>query len=174
MSALQDFRERKDEFYRTSHDSPLDRSQRKFFHGLQYFAENSDLVVTAALEAPENPGQITLETSTGDSQTYRRAGVVNFAVDGEPTRITLFQSDQSDQFFVPFRDATSGRETYGAGRYLEVDPSQDGKVVVDFNYAYNPYCAYNAQWSCPLPPVENWLPLAIRAGERDFPDHEAH
>jgi hypothetical protein len=162
VNTLADFRARKDEFYRSGHDSPLDRLQRKLFQGLEYFPENPDLVVIAPLEEPENPGDVTLETSTGDSQTYRRAGIVHFTVDGEPTQITLFRSQHDEQFFVPFRDSTSGRETYGAGRYLEVDPPHTGHVVVDFNYAYNPYCAYNAQWSCPLPPVENWLTVPIR------------
>jgi uncharacterized protein (DUF1684 family) len=91
-------------------------------------------------------------------------------VDGRPTRITLFTSPEMHELFLPFRDATSGRETYGAGRYLEVDPPDaDGRVVVDFNLAYNPYCAYNPDWSCPIPPGENWLDVPIRAGERTFP-----
>jgi uncharacterized protein (DUF1684 family) len=174
VSALADFRARKDEFYRRGQDSPLDRLQRKLFQGLAYFPENPELVVVAALEEPENPGDVTLETSTGDSQTYRRAGVVHFTVDGEASQITLFQSNHDEQFFVPFRDATSGQDTYGSGRYLEVDPARDGHVVVDFNYAYNPYCAYNAQWSCPLPPVENWLAVPIRAGEKDFTGRGEH
>jgi uncharacterized protein len=174
VSALADFRVRKDEFYRRGQDSPLDRLQRKLFQGLAYFPENPDLVVVAALEPPENPGEVTLETSTGDSQTFRRGGIVHFTVDGEASQITLLQAEHDEQFFVPFRDATSGQTTYGSGRYLEVDPPRDGHVVVDFNYAYNPYCAYNGQWSCPLPPVENWLPVPIRAGEMEFPGSEGH
>ena len=174
MSTLADFRAHKDEFYRRGQDSPLDRLQRKLFQGLEYFPENPELVVEAELEAPQNPGEVSLETSTGDTQTYRRAGVVHFTVDGEASQITLFQTGHDEQFFVPFRDATSGQESYGSGRYLEVDPPRAGRVVVDFNYAYNPYCAYNHQWSCPLPPVENWLAVPIRAGEKDFPDREEH
>jgi hypothetical protein len=94
---------------------------------------------------------------------------VRFEVGGEPARVTLFASPDTHELFLPFRDATSGKETYGAGRYLEVEPpNADGRVVVDFNDAYNPYCAYNASWSCPIPPGENWLAVPIRAGERSF------
>ena len=174
MSDLEDFRERKDEYYRRGDGSPLDRGQRKLFQGLAYFPENPELVVVAALREPENPGEVTLDTSTGDRVTYRRAGTVDFVVDGESVQITLYQSDNDERFFVPFRDATSGRQTYAAGRYLEVDPPHDGQVVVDFNYAYTPYCAYSAHWSCPLPPVENWLAVPIRAGELDFTGRTEH
>jgi hypothetical protein len=84
--------------------------------------------------------------------------------------VTLYASDETHDLFLPFRDATSGRETYGAGRYLEVEPpGPDGGVEIDLNYAYNPYCAYNPEWSCPIPPGENWLTVPIRAGERSFP-----
>jgi len=174
VNDLDDFRTRKDEFYRRGDGSPLDRGQRKLFQGLAYFPENPDLVVIAALQDPDNPGEVTFDTSTGDRVTYRRAGTVDFTVDGEPARITLYQSDHDEQYFVPFRDSTSGHESYPAGRYLEVDPPHDGHVVVDFNYAYNPYCAYSSHWSCPLPPVENWLAVPIRAGEMDFAGRVEH
>ena len=110
-----------------------------------------------------------MQTTTGGEQTYHRAGVVRFDLEGEPAKVTLYASPEMHELFVPFRDATSGNETYGAGRYLEVEPPDErGNVVVDFNDAYNPYCAYNPEWSCPIPPGENWLPVAIRAGERTF------
>jgi uncharacterized protein (DUF1684 family) len=174
MSELQEFRVSKDQFYRSGRDSPLTRSQKIGFTGLAYFDEHPDLRIDAELAEPPNHDEITLETSTGDSQTYRRAGLVHFAVDGQPTQITLYAAEDADRFFVPFRDATSGHETYGAGRYLEVDPPVDGRVILDFNYAYNPYCAYNDQWSCPLPPLENWLAVPIRAGEKEFEGKISH
>jgi uncharacterized protein (DUF1684 family) len=112
---------------------------------------------------------IVMQTSTGDQQTYRRAGVVRFDVDGRPTQVTLYSSPDMHELFLPFRDATSGKDTYGAGRYLEVErPAGESRVVIDFNVAYNPYCAYNPNWSCPIPPGENWLAVPIRAGERTF------
>ena len=171
MSVLSDFRERKDHFYKGGRESPLTRNQRIGFSGLAYYPENPELRIEAELgEAPDRE-TIALATSTDDIQEYRRAGVVHFAVDGVTAQVTHFATEHGDRFFLPFRDATSGTETYGAGRYLEVDPPVDGQVVVDFNYAYNPYCAYNPEWSCPIPPTENWLKVPIRAGEEDFEGH---
>jgi uncharacterized protein (DUF1684 family) len=82
----------------------------------------------------------------------------------------LYESDAGHDLFLPFRDATSGKESYGAGRYLDLHAHRD-EVEIDFNYAYNPYCAYNPEWNCPLPPAENWLQVPIRAGEKAFPEH---
>jgi uncharacterized protein len=176
MIALADFRAAKDRAFRRPMESPLTPDQLRGFGGLAYFPGNPDLVLEASLEAAADTGEeITLDTSTGDVATYRRAGVVRFAVDGQPAQVTLFASDDRDELFLPFRDATSGQESYGAGRYLEVNPpGDDRQVVVDFNYAYNPYCAYNSGWSCPLPPVENWLKVPIRAGEKDYSERVEH
>lgn len=171
MSELDRFRADKDAFFRDQPGSPLTAEQRASFSGLAYFPESPGLVVTAVLDTEgidvEEP--IAMQTTTGGTQVYRRAGVVRFEVDGSATRVTLFASPEMHELFLPFRDATSGKESYGAGRYLEVEPPDgDGPVVVDFNYAYNPYCAYNPSWSCPIPPGENWLAVPIRAGERVF------
>ena len=96
-----------------------------------------------------------------------RAGIVRFNVAGEEVSLVLYDTGHPG-YFVPFRDKTSGTDTYGAGRYLDIDPNSDGTVTLDFNMAYNPLCAYNDAYSCPLPPVENWLTVAVEAGERDF------
>jgi uncharacterized protein len=171
MSERVAFRAEKDTFFREHPGSPLTAEQRASFAGLDYFAEAPELVVAATLETEgvDLDESIAMPTTTGSTQVYRRAGVVRFEVDGEAATLTLFASPDMHELFLPFRDATSGRQTYGAGRYLEVEPPDaDGRVVVDFNDAYNPYCAYNASWSCPIPPGENWLAVAIRAGERTF------
>jgi len=172
MSELQEFRRAKDDFFRDDPRSPLMPEQRQAFEGLVYFPEDPRLVIDAPLETQgvDRDERIVMPTTTGDAQVYRRAGVVRFEVDGEPAQLTLYASEGMHDLFVPFRDATSGKETYGAGRYLEVEPpGPEGHVIVDFNYAYNPYCAYNPNWSCPIPPGENWLAVPIRAGERSFP-----
>lgn len=171
MSELTEFRAEKDAFFREHPSSPLTASQRATFRGLAYFPENQDLIVRTSLETDgvDRDETIVMQTTTGGEQTYHRAGVVRFEVDGQPAQVTLYSSPEMHELFVPFRDATSGKETYGAGRYLEVEPPDArGNVVIDFNDAYNPYCAYNPEWSCPIPPGENWLPVAIRAGERNF------
>lgn len=170
MSRLDEFRSDKDEFFALDPASPLTPEQRREFRGLAYFPEDPALRIDAELETGVDRGEeIVMQTTTGGVQTYRRAGVVVFSVDGRPARVTLYESEGIDTLFVPFRDATSGKETYGAGRYLEVDRPAGGRVVVDFNIAYNPYCCYNESWSCPIPPRENWLDVPIRAGEKDFP-----
>jgi len=178
MSELERFRKGKDGFFRSHPQSPLTSDQRAVFEGLVYFPEEPALAVRAPLETDgvDRDERIVMPTTTGEEQVYRRAGIVRFEVDGEPAVVTLYASDGMDELFLPFRDSTSGKETYVAGRYLEVaPPGPDERVVVDFNYAYNPYCAYNPDWACPIPPGENWLAVPIRAGERSFPGaHEVH
>src|SRR5438445_2043363 len=160
MSELEDFRRGKDEFFREADGSPLTAEQRAVFRGLAYYPPNPDLVIEARLDVGVDVGEVRMQTSTGGEQVYTRAGVVRFDVDGRPAEVTLFASRDTEELFLPFRDATSGAETYPAGRYLEVSPPDaEGLVAVDFNLAYNPYCAYSPRWSCPIPPIENWLKI---------------
>jgi uncharacterized protein (DUF1684 family) len=169
MSDLEEFRKAKDEFFRVDPRSPLTPDQRAAFNGLSYYAESTVLRIEGQLEMDvDRDEQIVMQTTTGGTQVYRRAGKVRFQIDGQAAEITLYESADQEDLFVPFRDATSGKETYGAGRYLEAERPKEDRVVVDFNDAYNPYCAYNPEWSCPLPPGENWLSVAVRAGEKDF------
>jgi hypothetical protein len=107
-----------------------------------------------------------MQTSTGDVQTYSRVGRLRFNVGDQAAELTLFQGENG--LFLPFVDSLAGAETYPAGRYLEPEPLPGGRYLVDFNYAYNPYCAYNRQWSCPLTPIENRVKVPIRAGEKIF------
>ena len=169
---LEQFRAEKDHFYGHEHQSPLTPKQQRGFKGLTYFPENKALVINATIDRQVEPGAVRMATTTGSEQVFNRHGLVRFEVDGEPAQVTLYSSAGSDSLFLPFRDATSGKETYGAGRYLDLHPNGD-KVVIDFNYAYNPYCAYNPDWSCPLPPAENWLKVPIRGGEKDFAHQSA-
>lgn len=163
--ALARFRADKDSYLRTSPDSPLEGSA---FTGLNYYPPEARLRLEATLEPFATRETVFLETSTGDTQPYLRFGRSSFAVDAQPCTLTLYQPTYAaeERFFVPFRDATSGHETYGAGRYLEVSLLPDGRVLLDFNYAYHPFCVYSARYRCPLPPAENRLSVAIRAGEK--------
>jgi uncharacterized protein (DUF1684 family) len=171
MSEVDDFRADKDAFFRDDPRSPLTDEQRTGFTGLSYFPEAPNLEIGGVLETDgvDLDEPTVMQTSTGGEQTYHRAGVVRFEVDGRSARVTLYSSPDMHELFLPFRDATSGKDTYGAGRYLEVErPGAESNVVIDFNVAYNPYCAYNPNWSCPIPPGENWLAVPIRAGEKTF------
>jgi uncharacterized protein (DUF1684 family) len=170
ITALKAQRAQKDAYFRQNPYSPLEPEDRQNFSGLKYY--EPDLAFQYILQLqPADPEPITLQTNTGDEQIYNRIGTVQFEVDGEPARAAIYQSTDRNDLFLPFRDATSGKETYGAGRYLEPVDLGNGEVLVDFNLAYNPYCAYSPNFSCPLPPVENWLKVPIRAGEKKFKEH---
>jgi hypothetical protein len=168
MSDLDDFRQAKHEFFRDDPESPLTPDQRADFGGLNYFDEHRALAFELEPELLEPHELVEMQTSTGDIATYERWARVRFEVDGAPAALVVYRDPQNGSLFLPFRDATSGAESYGAGRYLDVHPSEDGRLHVDFNYAYSPYCAYNERWSCPIPPAENRLHVPIRAGEQVF------
>jgi uncharacterized protein (DUF1684 family) len=119
-----------------------------------------------AVEEFAEKDEIEMQTTGGDVQAYTRFGKIRFSVDGEEAELTIYASPQG--FFLPFVDALAGKETYGAGRYLEPEMIGGGRLLVDFNLAYNPYCAYNEQWACPITPRENRLKVPIRAGEKVF------
>jgi hypothetical protein len=169
MSELKRFREEKDKFFLHDHHSPLDDEQKGDFSGLRYFAENTDLSIQVEIERFPEGDRIPIQTNTGAVQNYDRFGRFHFTVDGEDVELTVFQNEHG--FFLPFADSLAGQETYGAGRYLEPELLSDGQLLVDFNLAYNPYCAYNANWSCPITPAENRLKVPIRAGEKVFDLH---
>lgn len=165
IRTLLEFRRRKDEFF-AGYESPLTPGDRRRFDGLSYYPANPDLVFTVVME-PGDGAEIEIDTSDGQERRYRRAGHVTVEVAGEEVRLVVFDTGHPG-YFIPFRDATSGEDTYGGGRYLDIEPNPDGMLTVDFNRAYNPYCVYNDGYSCPLPPPENWLTVPIEAGERSF------
>jgi hypothetical protein len=169
MSDLQVFRKQKDEFFAIHPQSPLRRDQKHSFQGLNYFPENPALRLDVPVEVFPDQPEFEMQTSTGDVQAYRRYARFHFSVDGVPVSLVIYTNQHG--YFLPFADALAGQETYPAGRYLEPEPLPDGRFHVDFNLAYNPYCAYNDRWSCPLTPAENRLKVPIRAGEKVF-SHE--
>jgi uncharacterized protein (DUF1684 family) len=170
MTELEHFRTQKDAFFKTHPQSPLTAEQQANFTGLRYFPENPELRLVLPIEPFAEPDTVVMQTSTGDARAYIRYGRLRFTVDGQDVALTLYSDVDSGAFFLPFVDSLRGRETYGAGRYLDPEPLADGQFLIDFNLAYNPYCAYNDDWSCPLTPVENWLLVPIRAGEKLFDD----
>ena len=176
MSEIGDFRKAKDRYFGGDQNSPLTVDQRKRFTGLEYFEENAELqFVLAVEEFPDDAKDlIQMATSTGDTTPHMRWGRLNFEVGGTPVALTVYRSAGGEDFFLPFMDATTGEESYSDGRYLDLPAAGDGRLTVDFNYAYNPYCAYNPKWSCPIPPSENRLSVAIDAGEKTFSDAEGH
>ena len=168
MSELNDFRREKDQFFKGDRHSPLTPEQKRSFQGLKYFPENPALALELEVEEFPQKDAIQMQTSTGDVQEYQRFGRIHFDLEGQPAELTLYTSDSG--YFLPFVDSLTNQETYGAGRYLEPEPLGNGRFAVDFNYAYNPYCAYNELWSCPLTPFENRLKVPLHAGEKNFHD----
>lgn len=171
IAALEAERAEKDVYFRRDPYGPIE--DRQNFTGLKYYPPDPAFRYTLPLH-PFEPEPITFQTSTGDERVYNRIGTVEFEVNGQSAQLAIYKSEDYDELFLPFRDATSGTETYGAGRYLEPVELANGELLVDFNLAYNPYCAYSENFSCPLPPVGNWLKVPIQAGEKNYKEDEEH
>lgn len=150
--------------------SPLPPADRASFRGLSYFPYDSSLAVPAVLVPTLAQDTVRFPTTTGELRPMLPAGHLVFEAGGVQRRLEAFQTldvtDGPPRLFVPFRDATSGRETYGGGRYLDLDLEPSGQYALDLNRTYHPYCVYDPSFSCPIPPPENTLGLAVTAGER--------
>jgi hypothetical protein len=180
--ALAQFRESRDELFRTHPQSPIEPVERPAFTGLRYFEADPAYRVRARFE-PGAGSELLIDTGGEDGAVrYRRAGALVFRLGDQECRLTVLSLVQyAGGLFVPFRDTTSGHDTYGGGRYLfDTAKDTDGlvfelvtgspTVTIDFNYAYNASCAYSPRWACPLAPPENYLKFPIRAGELTYHD----
>jgi len=170
-------REEKDQFLKEHPQSPIPEEIREDFKGLDYFPVNPSTRFHCRLNRYPDPEAVRMMTSAGVERDYLKVGYVRFIIDGRVQTLQAYRSAQEDRsegegetLFVPFKDATSGKESYGAGRYLEIEENPDGSFLVDFNRAYNPFCAYSERYSCPYPPRENWLDVEVKAGEKKFRD----
>ena len=172
------YRKKREELFRTHPQSPLDADQQLAFKGLLYFPYDPALRFCVELDYHVTSNIFNVPLQADGQVRMRRFAHAHVEVDGQMQTLSLFWLEgYGGGVFLPFRDATGpGGETYGGGRYL-LDTikgadlgEEDGKLVLDFNYAYNPSCAYNSRWDCPLAPRENWLEVPIRAGEQVYPD----
>jgi uncharacterized protein (DUF1684 family) len=161
------YRKEKDNFFKYHDGSPIPREQRDDFNGLSYYPENPDMRFEVEVIPFKDQVPVKIQTSTGDISEYIRFGRFMFEVEHEEAELTLYTSADGETF-LPFIDTTSPDETYGAGRYLELEHISENTYLVDFNLAYNPWCAYSPFFSCPLPPIENRLKVPIRAGEKNY------
>ena len=140
---------------------------RAAFKGTDYYPADRKWVVGARFEPYQPPKQVPILNVLGMETEETSPGVLAFEVDGRPYKLEALKEKGEEQFFIIFADQTSGKETYGAGRYLYADPpGADGRVTLDFNRAYSPPCAFTRYATCPLPPAQNRLPLRVQAGER--------
>lgn len=173
LESLERFRSEKDQYLRGADDSPIPLSERPAFPGLSYFPPDTTFAVAAEFESFADPEPVTMMMTSGDPVTMERAGTFSFRIGGRSAELTAYRNpEHPERYFLPFRDATNGKETYWAGRYLDVARKEGKTYLLDFNYAYNPYCAYNHAYACPVVPMENILTAAIPAGERFSDKHD--
>lgn len=166
LSELAQWRTDRDEFFAHHYATPLSDETLADFAGLRYFPGDPAWVVVGVMEL--NTAPVEIESSTGAVSAYPGAGTVTFDLPEGSFRMQVLYGEE-DELFIPFRDRTSGVATYGGGRYADAQPQDGSLLVADFNRAINPYCAYDPDFSCPLPPRQNWLPFAVEAGELAFP-----
>jgi uncharacterized protein len=164
-------REAKDRMFRTSRESPLLPEARATFTSLPYYPVDLSYRVPASLNQDRAMTGLVIElqTSTNQRRRMRRVGTLGFSLQGVARELTAFadaDTNTMERLFVPFADLTSGEDTYKGGRYLDLDRTATGVYDLDFNLAYHPYCVFNPSYDCPVPPRENRLPVAIRAGEK--------
>jgi hypothetical protein len=165
-------RREKDRFFAEHRQSPIPPEQRDDFDGLRYFEPDPTYRVEATVTVHGDPETVELDTSDGRTIDYLRVVTFSFELEDGAHELAGYRrpDDDSAGIFVPFRDKTTGQESYEGGRYIELEPERrlaDGdEVTVDFNLAYSPFCAYSETFSCPLPPEENWLETTVEAGER--------
>lgn len=157
--------------YFTQGKSPLKEEELAVFKGLHFYDYNEDFVVTAVLERLENEKAFQMPTSSGRTQNYIRYGILKFSINGRNFQLEVYQNLSlikregfQKHLFLPFIDLTSGNETYGAGRYLDVEIPDGNTIVLNFNKAYHPYCAYTTGYSCPITPDVNFLNVIVNAG----------
>jgi hypothetical protein len=164
--------------YKDASTSPLKDKDRKNFKGLAFFKLDSAYVVKARFERTPEETPFQMKTTTERLPIYVKYGIVTFNLKGNAYRLNVYQNQDlmkkegyEDYLFLPFLDDTNGEESYGGGRYIDLRIPEGDEVVIDFNKAYNPYCAYNEKYSCPIVPRENYLDLKVEAGVKAFQKH---
>lgn len=166
-------RKEKDVFFAFHEQSPIPPEERVTFTGLEYYPPDFKYRFEIELKKSQRKEIIEINDTAKNLRMFIKWGEFRFPIDRKEYALQAYKSDPNEEgLFIPFRDATSGSETYGAGRYLDLNPERDrtadGKWILDFNRAYNPFCAYSDAYACPFVPPENWLKVAILAGEKKY------
>ncbi len=173
LESIKKEREEKDLFFLTSPQSPIQLEDRHRFKGLSYFSPDPKYRFELDLIEHKNKQVIHVEDTAGQIRNFLRWGEFRFSIGGKELKLQAYTNDPIlEEVFVPFKDKTNGKETYGAGRYIDLyytrDTTPKKKWILDFNKAYNPWCAYSPNYACPFIPPENWLDVPIRAGEKTY------
>ena len=160
-----------------STSSPLKSEDLKTFKNLNFFHIDSKYIVEAKLVRTKKEKVFKMKTSTDRLPEYKKYGELYFTIDGKDLKLNVYQSidlikkkEYKNYLFLPFTDLTCGNDSYAAGRYIDLSIPKNDKIIIDFNKAYNPYCAYNYKYSCPIVPAENDLTVEIKAGVKKFHD----
>ena len=178
------FRDGRDKEFRNVNESPLKAEDFPVFKNLNYFPIDEKFRVAADFTRTSDEKYFQMPTSSGKLKKFVKFGVLKFNLGGKDYALNVYQTDAetlekfpeyADLLFIPFKDATGGEATYGGGRYIDIKtPTSGAKMILDFNLAYNPNCAYGSdRYSCPIPPKENFLPIEINAGEKNYKNSPA-
>jgi len=172
-----DFQQTLDKEYGNKEESPLTEEDFKVFKGLDFYPIDEKYIVKATLVRTPEAKIFKMKTTGTRTPEYVKYGQLNFSLDGQEFKLNLYQNIDlikkegfADYLFLPFSDLTCGKESYIGGRYIDMKIPKSDTVTIDFNKAYNPYCAYNHKYSCPIVPLENDLKIAILAGVKKFHD----
>lgn len=175
LQGATEFQKKMNADFKDASKSPLKDKDRKYFEGLDFFPFDSTYVVKASLKETPNTKWFEMKTTTDRVSTERIYGVLTFKLKGNTFKLNIYQGKDlmqdegfEDYLFLPFLDETNGIETYGGGRYIDAKIVQGNTMIIDFNKAYNPYCAYNPKYSCPIVPRVNFLNLRVEAGVKNF------
>lgn len=161
----------KDEFMKNDEESPFEAEAKQIFRGLNYFPASPEYKVNAKLDMLENNELITLPMNDGTEENYIKYAYATFNLLGKNHQLLLLKrkdEEVDNSLFLAFSDKTSGNETYGGGRYIDLELRSKNFVTIDFNKAYNPFCEYNYRYTCPLPPKENQMDIPVEAGEKVY------
>ncbi len=170
-SIIEKERVEKNEMFKNGEDSPLTYQQKIQFNALNYFPIDKQYLVEANFELNPMKETIRIGYSDGSEKLYLKYGFATFNLLGTEQKLTVLKPtffEGEEYLFLAFYDETSTAETYGGGRYIDLDPEPGNTIKIDFNLAYNPYCAYNTEYRCPLPPKENQITIAVKAGEKKY------
>ena len=168
-----DYQKEQNAKFKDATKSPLTSQDRKSFRGLDFFEYDSTFVITAELKRTPEAEFFNMKTTTERLSKERIFGVLTFDIEGETYNLNIYQGEENmqtegfeDYLFLPYKDKTNGSSSYGGGRFIDLEMPKSGsnEIIIDFNKAYNPLCAYNHKYSCPIPPLENHLEIAIPAG----------
>jgi len=172
---LTPFQREMNEFFKDASISPLKEKDLKTFRGLDFFVFDSSYVVNAALTRTPDEKSFKMKTTTDRLPEYIKYGTVTFDLFDKNYSLNIYKNLEDinkqgyrDYLFLPFLDDTNGFESYGGGRYIDLDIPKGSNLIIDFNSAYNPYCVYDEKYSCPIVPKDNYLPLEINAGVKDY------